>query len=228
MKIPNQILHEINNCILFLMNEGLVDDQNFAVFREVGKLTKITVSCEFDLSVIRKNISYHDLYLRVLDQRVYNVKMCDGALIQMFYEFSKQQLLRHRLAFLPSFYLDEFQKSPDTYIKDEVYGDVVARKILPYPFRFDYDDRQGMSNSLKHPSSHLTLGQYQRCRIPVSAPLTPHWFFDFVLRNFYQTSDRNYADEMVPSCPSFDESLYPQERKKIHLLIPKIKKSGIA
>ena len=148
--------------------------------------------------------------------------MCDGALIQMFYEFSKQQLLRHRLAFLSSFYLDEFQKAPDTYIKDEVYGDVVARKILPYPFRFDYDDRQGMSHSLKHPSSHLTLGQYQRCRIPVSAPLTPHWFVDFVLRNFYQTPDRNYADEIAPSCPSFDESLYPQERKKIHLSIPRI------
>ena len=70
-------------------------------------------------------------------------------------------------------------------------------------------------------SIHLTLGQYEHCRIPVSAPVTPHWFIDFVLRNFYHTPSRRYADEMPPGGAAFDDSVSPAERRIVHVVIPK-------
>ncbi len=85
------------------------------------------------------------------------------------------------------------------YLDDEVDGDGVAGSVVPFPVRYDYDGRDGRHEELAHPKSHLTLGQYECCRIPVSAPVTPYWFVDFILGNFYDTPDRCYADKMPVS-----------------------------
>ena len=147
--------------------------------------------------------------------------MLDGALVQMLYEFSDGVVQRHRLAFLPAPHLDEFQNAPDTYLDDELHGDVVARRVVPFPLRYDYDARAGRHRELHHPRSHLTLGQYEQCRIPVTAPVAPHWFVDFVLRNFYHTPSRQYADEMPSSGGwRFDESITTAERRLVHVAVP--------
>jgi hypothetical protein len=57
--------------------------------------------------------------------------------------------------------LEEFQNNPDVYLEDELYADVIAKCNVPF--------------------SYLTLGHYENCRIPVTAPLTPHWSIDFIL-----------------------------------------------
>ncbi len=84
--------------------------------------------------------------------------MLDGALIQMSYEFSNFSLQRHRLAFLPSPVLEEFQTAPQAYLDDEISADITMRNIVPFPFRFDYDARDGHFAEMVHPKSHLTLG----------------------------------------------------------------------
>ena len=146
--------------------------------------------------------------------------MLDGGLIQMMYEFSNETLQRHRLAFFPSPHLEEFQNNPDIYLADEVYADVVAKNIVPFPARFDYDAREGIHQELVHPKSHLTLGQYEHCRIPVTAPLNPARFIDFILRNFYHTAFIRYADKLPNYGDSFAESILPSERRVIHVVVP--------
>ena len=221
MPTPKQIEDQVNKRIRRLVEFGLADDQLFAFQRGDGKRVEITFPTAGHISTALRNIDYADMYRVFVQERVYNARMLDGALVQMLYEFSDGVIQRHRLAFLPAPHLDEFQNTPDTYLDDELHGDVVARRVVPFPLRYDYDARAGRHRELHHPRSHLTLGQYEQCRIPVTAPVTPHWFVDFVLRNFYHTSSRRYADEMPSSGGwRFDESITAAERRLVHMTVP--------
>lgn len=102
------------------------------------------------------------------------------------------------------------------YLNDEIHADVVARNVVPFPVRFDYDSRVDRQDAM-HPLSHLTLGQYRKCRIPVTAPVTPRRFIDFLLRNFYHTE---YADGLAASTWSFAETIRRDERGVAHLVVP--------
>ena len=148
------------------------------------------------------------------------MKMPDGALIQMMYRYSQNALQSHRLAFFPSPYLEEFQNNPDIYLQDDVYADIVARNIVPFPLRFDYTRNQP-TERIGHPKAHLTLGQYQNCRIPITAPMTPSWFADFILRNFYHTAYIRYADNLPRFSEWFADSILPSERNLVHVVVPK-------
>lgn len=105
-------------------------------------------------------------------------------------------------------------------MEDEIYADVVARSIVPFPLRFDFDARDGVHVELTHPKSHLTLGQYENCRIPLSSALTPFWFVDFVLRNFYHTAFNKYAAQLPTFTEVFLESILAAERRVIHVQVP--------
>ena len=156
----------------------------------------------------------------MVNARAYNVKMLDGALIQMMYVFSEGQVKRHRLAFFPAPHLEEFQNNPEIYLTDEVYADVVARNIVPVPVRFDFDTKGDEELSTTHPLSHLTLGQYQNCRIPVSAPVTPFRFIEFILRNFYHRAFALHAQALPTASEAFAATIRSRERRLLHLVVP--------
>ena len=221
MPTPNQVVQQINDRISCLVRSGLADDQEMAFQRKNRRSVEIVFPNAKHISVVLKNIDYSEMYRLLVEERAYNLKMCDGALIQMMYDFSDRELLRHRLAFLPAPHLDKFQNAPETYLEDELHGDVVARNVIPCPLRYDYDARPGQPRPVTHPRSHLTLGQHKLCRIPVSAPLTPNCFVDFIVRNFYDTTDKRYADEMFTTDGAvFRESILPEERRLIHVTVP--------
>lgn len=221
MPTPSAIRHQIDSVVGYLVEVGLADDQNFAVYRKVDSdHEEITFHNARQISVALKDRAYSDIYIHLAQERAYNAKMPDGALIQMMYAFAGGALQQHRLAFFPAPHLEQFQNNPDIYREDEIYADVIARNIVPFPLRFDYDARADVHQELVHPKSHLTLGQYENCRIPVTAPLTPFWFTDFVLRNFYHTAYQRYA-ERLPRCAGlFEESILTAERGVIHVAIP--------
>jgi hypothetical protein len=64
------------------------------------------------------------------------------------------------------------------------------------------------------------LGQYTNCRIPVSSPITPSRFMHFILRNFYHTVHRRYADKLPTFSHVFSETIAASERQVIHMQIP--------
>jgi hypothetical protein len=222
MPTPSRTLKQINAILVYLVKTGLASDQNLPLVRNgPGKVSEVTFKNANGVSIALKNLSYGEIYDELAKNRVFSVKLPDGALVQMMYLFKGQGLRQHRLAFFPSPYLEEFQKSPEIYLQDEVFADIVARNIVSFPIRFDFDHgrthREGEAN---HPHSHLTLGQYQNCRIPVSAPLSPFRFVDFILRNFYHTAHIKYANQLPASDWIFDECILDSDCELMHMRVP--------
>ena len=67
---------------------------------------------------------------------------------------------------------------------------------------------------------------FNSCRIPVTAPLTPADFFEFVLRNFYPQEWREVEKSLETSSLDFStlefRTRFPDaERKIIHIAVPR-------
>lgn len=163
---------------------------------------------------------YREIYAEQGAARAFHVKMLDGALVQMSYEFSGPQPLRSRLAFLPSPDLTEFQTAPDLYLEDLMYAEVVDLRAVTVPLRYDFDDRSDIAADVAHPRAHLTLGQYKNCRIATTAPLTPGAFVSFLLRSFYNTAMTAIAEGPPVAEHRFATTITDRERALLHIAAP--------
>lgn len=213
----SQITHLTNS----LIETSLCDDQNSPITRPS---TSNWITCQIaiptnDVSIALKNLEYKDMYNAMRDKRNYNFKLIDGALVIMQYEFADDELIRHTLAFYPNPDLLSFQENEELYLEDEIYADIIDNRILIVPLRFDYDNRDNVYKEIDHPKSHFTLGQFERCRIPVSRPLMPCQFIHFVLRNFYNTAYLKYKDKIYNNAAKFDKSISEKEEKIAHICI---------
>lgn len=144
--------------------------------------------------------------------------MLDGALISLRYRFKAGVICEHSLSYFPSPDLENFQNEPEIYLEDEIYADVIARNIVPFPVRFDFSDDPKKFVDVHHPYSHLTLGQYENCRIPVDSPLGPLAFGGFILRNFYNTAFRKYSEQIPASALAFSNTITTNERTIPHVV----------
>lgn len=217
MSLADDLFRNIQNLSRWMIETGLSDDQNVPYMDKNSKRTILEVKNEH-FGIVLKNIGYRDMYQYLKDNRAYNFLMLDGALISLKYIVVKKEIVYHRLSFFPSPDLSEFQNNPEIYLEDEMYADVVDKKIVTCPLRFDYAPEEAVSAT--HPSSHLTIGQYANCRIPVSAPLLPHQFLEFIMRHFYNTPYMKLPDPIPKlSLPGMC-TLTDEEKKMIHLNIP--------
>jgi hypothetical protein len=209
---------QINTITQKLITVGLSVQQKFPSCNSIGKNSyEIAYPGMRDLSAALKNVDYAEVYQELNDSENYNVKMIDGALLQLLYTYKDSNLSSHRLAFFPSPFLHDFQNEPEIYEEDEIYADIIAKNILPVPVRFDYDPEN--YKELDHPKCHLTLGQFKNCRIPVCSPITPSAFTAFILRSFYNTAFSKFTDDLTFPSSLFDETIAPIEKKIIHLAI---------
>jgi hypothetical protein len=198
---PQEALQQLKDLTVALVSVSLSNEQNFpSTYGNPDTSFEITVGNAAAMTVALKNIPYEDIYRELDEARCYNFKMLDGGLITLRYRFHNQAVSEHSLSYFPSPTLEHFQNDPELYLLDEVYADVIARNIVPFPIRFDFNNDAARFIEIHHPYSHLTLGQYENCRIPVSAPLTPLTFGGFILRNFYNTAFRKYSDD-IPNSP---------------------------
>lgn len=215
---PRDIYGQVTALTTGLIESGLCDAQNFpSMITYPYNVTEIGVANK-DYSIFLKSITYSEMYQAVLEKKVYNIKMIDGALLTLLYRFSNDQLVAHRLSYFPAPDLIAFQNEPELYTEDELYVDILDRRIVTVPIRFDYDYDDSVCRPIEHPASHLTLGQYKNCRIPVSSALTPYQFISFITTNFYHSA--NIHSSLQEFKDKFDESIFPEERKLVHINTP--------
>lgn len=148
-----------------------------------------------------KSVPYRDIYDSLLEKNSYHVMMVDGSLLSFQYTFSVggERLEKHRLTYFPSPKLPEYDQLYEEYLCDDIYIDAHDESLVKFPMRFDYDPMN--ARGVMHPASHLTLGQYTNCRVPVTMPVTPRKFILFIVRNFYFTAykaNKNLFDKSAP------------------------------
>lgn len=212
--MKNTIKKQINDITSNLIAIGLSVEQNFPSINDGS----IYISGNKDLSIALKNISYKEIYQILEKDKNYNIKMIDGALIQLMYNFEGNELKKYRLAFFPSPNLEEFQNNNEIYETDELYADILDKNIVTTPIRFDYDPNN--HQVVEHPKSHLTIGQYKNCRIPINTAITPNIFMDFILRNFYNTSHSKFSSQLnFDKVILFENCIHDDEKKILHIAI---------
>ncbi|WP_157981068.1 DUF2290 domain-containing protein [Pseudidiomarina insulisalsae] len=145
-------------------------------------------------SAVMKSIPYKDIYDSLIENDAFHVKLIDGSLMSFQYAFfaNSGKLAKHRLLFFPSPKLPEYDSNYKDYLENDLYIDAMEPSLVKFPVRFDFDPKY--QKSPFHPASHLTLGQYKNCRIPVSMPVSPRKFTLFIIRNFYHTNYRQYKN----------------------------------
>ena len=136
-------------------------------------------------SVALRDIKYSVVYAELDRNDQYHMKLPDGGLLAFQYAFDAESgdLAKHRLTFFPCPTLPTMDEAPELYQDDLLYADILLERIVRFPVRFDFDPAN--HRDIVHPRCHLTLGQFEHCRIPVSHPVSPNAFLLFILRNFY-------------------------------------------
>ena len=221
MPTPGQIHQQMQRLTTDLVSLSLCDQQNFPVLIDRGSgVCELSTGEHGGIVSSLKNVPYQDIYNEMDRKRTFNLRMLDGALVHVMYRFRHRRLETHRLAFFPSPFLEDFQNNPDIYLEDEIYTEVVMKSIVPFPLRFDFDNTYDSDTDVDHPKSHLTLGQYKNCRIPVSAPLTPYNFIGFILRNFYNTAYKMYSNRITSFSHRFDVTITSYEKELLYVQIP--------
>ncbi|MDZ4858002.1 MAG: DUF2290 domain-containing protein [Candidatus Hydrogenedentes bacterium] len=216
---PKQTLKEIYQLTEALVGLSLSNEQHFPTTRgNANAAFEISVSSAARMSVALKNLPYRDVYWELEKAQCFNFKMLDGALIFLRYRFLVGVICEHSLSYFPSPDLEHFQNDPEVYLDDEIYAEVVAKNIVPFPIRFDFSNDDKKFVEVDHPYSHLTLGQYTNCRIPVCSPLGPLAFGGFILRNFYNTASRKYSAKIPTSNLGFVNTITAKERKIPHVV----------
>ena len=220
MPTARQVHEQILRLTTDFIGTGLCDDQNYPKIANLSnEVVEIDISA-MNTSVFLKNIPYDKMYKIMKERRAYNFKMIDGALVLLQYRFKSGEIIAHRLCFYPSPNLLEFQNEPELYIEDEIYADILDKQVVTVPLRFDFDNDEGTAKPIEHPISHLTIGQYKNCRIPVSAAITPFHFLSFILRNFYNTAYKKHTDRLSLFDEFFCKQIFDEDLQDIHMHTP--------
>lgn len=220
MLTPYEIYKQINTLTSDFIQNSISDDQTFPAIQKVRGVIEINFGNGHDFACVLKEEPYKCIYDTLKSNRAYNIRMLDGALIQISYTFKKNTILKHRLAFYPSPYLATFQEEPELYLNEVLYADIMRKAIVAFPVRFDFDSSDKIHKVIDHPKSHLTLGEYENCRIPVSSPLTPAQFISFIIRNFYHTVHCHFCSKLSTFNTRFSDTIHNEEEKVIHIRVP--------
>lgn len=178
----NDVQGQLNKVFARVIETGVSVQQNFPVISINGKGQ--TLGSLAGSSVALKNIPYSDIYTELESNKLFHIKLPDGGLLVFQYSFYTTGILRkHRLGFFPSPTLPTMEENPELYRYDQLYGDIISNQIVRFPIRFDFDPENYRPKY--HAHSHMTLGQFENCRIPVTHAVSPNGFLLFIIRNFY-------------------------------------------
>lgn len=217
----SEVQHQAQQIISRLIRSGLSVQQKSPSDKRHGDIIEYGSLPGMRESKAMKSIPYKDIYDDLCRLEAFHVKLVDGSLVcfQYLFNFEDESVIKHRLSFYPSPKLPEYDEMNTEYCNSDIYVDVTEDSLVKFPIRFDYDRR--VPRNLFHPTSHVTLGQYTNCRIPVSSPVSPNKFVLFILRNFYHTAyiaNKNIFEKRMRGATHI-ECLSNDEKRISHFII---------
>lgn len=217
MKTQEKVFREVRKVTHELIRCGLAVEYNFPIMQK----NDIVWEKYRDISMYLRNMEYGTIYKEIEEEHNFNIKLPDGGMLQFMYRFDGRgrDLSSHRLAFYPSPAFEIYQNDSDLYDADYIYGDVMNKNVLPVIIRADYS-RVKPDSEIHHLYSHMTLGGYKNCRIPVDRPIAPMQFAKFIMEHFYYVpSSRLEFNFDMQDTIKFEEHLSMRDQAKSRLVI---------
>lgn len=216
-----KVLSQVHKILDEISSKDLILDVNYPL--QSGN--KICWSSDTCLSAYFDVNDLYTLYKSFVKNREFTLLFKDGSLIQVFYEFDKKEILKHRLFYLNFTVIEAIKKNElefdyDEPILDQIellyeytndnstYLDTKLLQNIGF-LRFDYDRDSAIE--IEHPASHMTINQ-ERVRIPVKKPLTPYQFFQFVLFNY-----KGFKLDDIKQKIFFDDTISKNELHMMHI-----------
>jgi len=212
-------IKEIEAILQTLTECGISSEENYPVQHSTQDEHHITTPNYKSLSIALKNLSYLDIYTSLSAEKCYSARMLDGGLFSFRYIFINNRIVKHHLSYLPSPTLEQYQNDPVMYQEEMIYSEIIAKNVMPCPIRIDFDSSSTSYQEHDHSYTHLTIGEYKNCRIPVAAPLTPWTFARFILRNFYNTIFKEYESQFSPSEFKYPKTITNNEQADTHIFV---------
>lgn len=217
MKEQEKVLRELKKVTRELIRCGLAEEYNFPMVRQ----TDIVWEKYQDISLYLKNMDYPTIYNEIEKNHNYNIKLPDGGIVQLMYRFNGKgtELLAHRLGYYPSPSYEIYQNDSELYDADYIYGDILNKDVLPVIIRADYNCEMEESE-VHHPYSHITLGGYKNCRIPVNRPISPMIFVKFIMEHFYYVpSSRLEFNFEIQNIVNFEEHIAEIDASRSRIVV---------
>lgn len=216
---PESILAQFRDIYSRMISSGLSVKQFYPSDR-TSRGGERSIGAMPSTAIALRDVAYELIYDELDTHDAYHIKLPDGGLILFQYTFNGDgRIAKHRLAFFPSSVLPTAEEAPCLYENDELFADIMLNRLVRFPIRFDFDPAS--HQDVLHPQCHLTLGQFENCRIPVAGPIMPNTFVMFLLRNFYFRSyfkNKNLFDKrMKLGSPLL--TITEAERKIAHIVM---------
>lgn len=199
----DRIRGEIERLITLLLEAGKAIAANPVIIANNGG-TRIVTWRSDGLSGYFNSIVTVEEYLEHVRTQNYSFMMYDGAIVQCSYTFRNNNIVKHRLVYIPcpvSFDPDELEEESLVELVEKYLYDPKKARIEP-TIRFDFDPENATQT---HPETHLHLSR-ECCRIPVKAPLSLGHFVQFLFSNFYPDIYANVEELRQWPCNSLGSS----------------------
>ncbi|MDB5823094.1 MAG: hypothetical protein JWR21_1798 [Herminiimonas sp.] len=186
MTKERRILDDFNLFLDELTEGGLLIDGNPLVALRFKNKARLSWSASANLAYLFTEHSSIEQYVEVLQRRDFSFCLFDGGLIQVDYTVEDDEVVAHRLCYIPC----PFEYEPSQWLGIPLadipsmmsVDEFIKLTRLSSPIRFDFDSE---FSDEKHAHSHLTLNK-QTCRIPAYGPISLGHFLRFILRYFYE------------------------------------------
>lgn len=137
-------------------------------------------------------------YAEWIADRQYSIIFKDGGLTQISYEVERNEVVGHRLCFIPAPHKIDFHDFMQTGLIFQEYLDFEIETKNPFLksiTRFDFAPLDAKDN---HPAVHLTFNDID-CRIACKNWISPLRFMEFILHYFYSSEVASIPNELIPN-----------------------------
>jgi len=211
-KFIRDFITDYNNIVRELYEKKMIRDIKCHVINDRGEVVEITHENKSNESNILydRHLPIETIMDILLENKEYNLLLYDRSIIKYQLAIRNGKIYKERLIFIKKHnYLwtkDEINKKDIDDFGVDWFQEEIS---IPIVIRIDYDSEN--YEDIIHPITHMTLSNYEECRIPMMGAVTLYNFINFIL-NFFYNDNLNCASVFEET----DITISQNEKKRLH------------